>query len=786
MGIEGGGLAGHPLAPDLGGARLLDPVLHDKSAFLSELQRAHEKSRVIPVRAPPRRMTAMGAPGAHYILDDDARARPVSRGLPELTAIRLDTRADGGPVDALVLPSDASHRDHAAGARPDVRLGPGGSGGGAAALRYRQATYGAGPGAHQPRALDARAPLVARSDPQRTHQHRPSHQDVTRQPRRAFGGAFPRTNDAASRDIVFPDPTAARYRARRPSSAVRGAGKPQRSRGPDAVGGRRVEHFPRAERVDAHSGTAHSSPWPRPPTPERAEAKRFGDGDGDGDAATAPSRAGRPRGKNVGPGPGPASRRGKPPAAEKRRRYAALRASLTEALTRVKTSIDAEAVDILESAVSAGRAAGTDAAPWIATPLADAEAVLRERARERARAALIAAVTRNTPSETMLADALALGLREDDPAALAMAACVNRARREAAERAARDADGRRGADGEREDGDGDRRTAPSPGASSPSPGTRVLDGELEVVRVVGEGAYGVVMRCRDVASGETRAVKEFKINADDPDVEEVRRTSAREVSVLRALNHPNVVRHLGDFEWKEKLYVVMEYVPRTLLELLDDVDGAGLPKEDVRSYVRQLCVAVAFVHASGYVYRDIKPENMLITEDKTLKLCDFGFARRVEGTKGEVLTDYVATRWYRAPELLLGQPYAAADGAVTRTGYGKPVDMWAIGCLMGELTDGEPLFPGDSDVDQLRLLQACLGRLTPGQMMAFSVNPHNAGVSFEGLPDEPEGLARRYEGKMNEVELDFMGRLLEMNPKARMTGEECCRHPYVADAPRSR
>ena len=314
----------------------------------------------------------------------------------------------------------------------------------------------------------------------------------------------------------------------------------------------------------------------------------------------------------------------------------------------------------------------------------------------------------------------------------------------------------------------------------------MLNGELEVVRVVGEGAYGVVMRCRDVASGETRAVKEFKINADDPDVEEVRRTSAREVSVLRALNHPNVVRHLGDFEWKEKLYVVMEYVPRTLLELLDDVDGAGLPKEDVRSYVRQLCVAVAFVHASGYVYRDIKPENMLITEDKTLKLCDFGFARRVEGTKGEVLTDYVATRWYRAPELLLGQPYAAADGAVTRTGYGKPVDMWAIGCLMGELTDGEPLFPGDSDVDQLRLLQACLGRLTPGQMMAFSVNPHNAGVSFEGLPDEPEGLARRYEGKMNEVELDFMGRLLEMNPKARMTGEECCRHPYVADAPRSR
>ena len=772
-------------------------MLQDKSAFLSELQRAHEKSRVIPVRAPPRRMTAMGAPGAHYILDDGARARPVSRGLPELTAVRLDTRAGGAPVDARVLPSDASHRDLAAGARPDVRLGPGGSGGGAAALRYRQATYCAGPGAPEPRALDSRAPLVARSDApavggaaapdrQRTHHHHPSHAP---QPHRAFGGSFPRKNAAASRDIVFPDPTVARHRARRPSSAVRGAGKPQRSRGPDAVGQRRVEHFPRAAPgTGTGTGTGtypREEPWPRPPTPDRAEAER----PGDGDAATAPSRAGRramtrvsgkpPRdvGPGTGTGTGPPPRRGKPPTAEERRRYVALRASLTEALSRVGSLSDSEAVEVLESVVSAGRAAGTDAAPWIATSLADAEAAAdAARARSNARAALIAAVTGNKPSETMLADALALGLREDDPAALAMAACVNRARREAAERAAR----------------ADAGTAPSPSPSRgddvsvSSPSLRVLNGELEVLQVVGEGAYGVVMRCRDVASGETRAVKEFKINADDPDVEEVRRTSAREVSVLRALNHPNVVRHLGDFEWGEKLYVVMEYVPRTLLEMLDDTEGAGLPKEDVRSYVHQLCVAVAFVHASGYVYRDIKPENMLITEDKTLKLCDFGFARRVEGTKGEILTDYVATRWYRAPELLLGQPYAAADGAVTRTGYGKPVDMWAIGCLMGELTDGEPLFPGDSDVDQLRLLQACLGRLTPGQMMAFSVNPHNAGVSFEGLPDEPEGLARRYEGKMTEVELDFMGRLLEINPKTRMTGEECCRHPYFADAPRAR
>ena len=195
------------------------------------------------------------------------------------------------------------------------------------------------------------------------------------------------------------------------------------------------------------------------------------------------------------------------------------------------------------------------------------------------------------------------------------------------------------------------------------------------------------------------------------------------------------------------------------------------------------------MHAAGYVYRDIKPENLLVDDSKRLKLCDFGFARRIDvadargNSRGkDPLTDYVATRWYRAPELLLGQPYAGADGATTRTGYGQPVDMWAVGCLMGELTDGEPLFPGDSDVDQLRLLQRCLGRLTPGQMMAFSLNPNNAGVTFDDLRDaEPEGLDARYAGKMSTLELDFCGRLLTMNPKERITGEECLRHPYLAE-----
>jgi len=95
-------------------------------------------------------------------------------------------------------------------------------------------------------------------------------------------------------------------------------------------------------------------------------------------------------------------------------------------------------------------------------------------------------------------------------------------------------------------------------------------------------------------------------------------------------------------------------------------------------------------------------------DDRTLKLCDFGFARTIDNTTQQQLTDYVATRWYRWPELLLGW-----------TRYGKPVDMWAIGCIMGEIIDGQPLFPGETEIDQLFIIQKVLGRLSDEQLNMF-------------------------------------------------------------------
>ncbi|CAI9599196.1 unnamed protein product [Staurois parvus] len=150
---------------------------------------------------------------------------------------------------------------------------------------------------------------------------------------------------------------------------------------------------------------------------------------------------------------------------------------------------------------------------------------------------------------------------------------------------------------------------------------------------------------------------------------------------------------------------------------------------------------------------DIKPENILVSHSGVVKLCDFGFARTL-AAPGEVYTDYVATRWYRAPELLVGD-----------IKYGKAVDIWAIGCLVTEMLTGEPLFPGDSDIDQLYHIIKCQGNLTPRLQDLFYKNPLFAGVTLPEIK-EIEPLERRYP-KLSSVILDLAKNCLHIDPDKR-------------------
>ena len=287
-----------------------------------------------------------------------------------------------------------------------------------------------------------------------------------------------------------------------------------------------------------------------------------------------------------------------------------------------------------------------------------------------------------------------------------------------------------------------------------------MQNKYEVLGVVGEGAYGIVYKCKNKETGKYVAIKKFK----EVDDELVKKTMKRELKMLQRLHHPNVVEFQDAFRRKGNLFLVFEFVDKNLLELLQEHPN-GLDPNLIRHLIYQLCKSIKYLHDQNIIHRDIKPENLLITDKMESKLCDFGFARLVSETN-EKLTDYVATRWYRAPELLLSQG-----------NYGKEVDYWAIGCIMGELVDGNPLFPGENELDQLHCIQKVLGNLTDKQEEMFYSNPLFNGKNLLNV-SKPETLEKRYLGKFSKKAISFMKGLLAIDPKKRLNGNTVFKHAY--------
>ncbi|KAM6273558.1 cyclin-dependent kinase-like 1 isoform 2-T2 [Porphyrio hochstetteri] len=258
---------------------------------------------------------------------------------------------------------------------------------------------------------------------------------------------------------------------------------------------------------------------------------------------------------------------------------------------------------------------------------------------------------------------------------------------------------------------------------------------------VGEGSYGVVFKCRNKDTGQIVAIKKFLESEEDPVIKKI---ALREIRMLKQLKHPNLVNLLEVFRRKRRLHLVFEYCDHTVLHELDK-HPRGVPEHLVKSITWQTLQAVNFCHKHNCIHRDVKPENILITKHSVIKLCDFGFARILTGPS-DYYTDYVATRWYRSPELLVGD-----------TQYGPPVDVWAIGCVFAELLSGVPLWPGKSDMDQLYLIRRTLGDLIPRHQQVFSTNQFFSGAR---IPD-PESMG-----------------CLRMDPAERQTCEQLLQHPY--------
>jgi len=283
--------------------------------------------------------------------------------------------------------------------------------------------------------------------------------------------------------------------------------------------------------------------------------------------------------------------------------------------------------------------------------------------------------------------------------------------------------------------------------------------QYEKMGKLGQGTYGTVYFARDKQTNEYVAMKKLLINSDE---EGIPSTAIREISLLKELSdHPNIVRLKDVLYVDKKLYLIFEYLDQDLRQYLDSVKGL-LESTEIKSYMYQLLKGILYCHSNRVLHRDLKPQNLLLDRYGRLKLCDFNLSR-LYGISTRPFTQEVVTLWYRAPEILLGQ-----------TLYSTPVDMWSVGCIFAEMVSKLPLFPGDSEIDQLYRMFRTLG--TPNETIWAGVSqlPHyqatfpqfNAQSLSKLFPRlEPEGI-------------DLLEKMLQYEPSKRISAKSALNHPY--------
>ena len=291
---------------------------------------------------------------------------------------------------------------------------------------------------------------------------------------------------------------------------------------------------------------------------------------------------------------------------------------------------------------------------------------------------------------------------------------------------------------------------------------------------IGQGAYGVVFKAIDKKTKEQVALKKL-FGAFQDEVDSQR--TFREVMLLQELNgHDNIIRLLNVIKAENDLdlYLVFDYMEADLFNVI----RANILQDIHKKFIiYQILKAIKFIHSADIIHRDLKPSNIFINSDCHIKLGDFGLARTLGHNPHiqNMVTEYVATRWYRAPEMIL-----AAQK------YGKPIDMWSVGCILYELLVGTPLLPGKSTKEMMKMMFGVTGFPDRKEYNEVKNECKIQHIDYDDLLQEKikkkKNILQMVSGYTHdEVAIDLLLKLLVFNPKKRLTAEEALEHPYVAD-----
>jgi len=296
-----------------------------------------------------------------------------------------------------------------------------------------------------------------------------------------------------------------------------------------------------------------------------------------------------------------------------------------------------------------------------------------------------------------------------------------------------------------------------------------LQRKYQITRELGQGAYGIVCAAKNIQTGQEVAIKKVTKIFDKPILA---KRALRELKLLVHFNgHENITSiidmDIANTEDYNEIYLGEELMEADLHQIIRSEQP--LTDAHYQYFIYQVCRGLKYIHSANVLHRDLKPGNLLVNADCELKICDFGLARGFSDSpeaNAGFMTEYVATRWYRAPEIMLSFKC-----------YTKAIDMWSVGCILAELLGGKPLFKGRDYVDQLNQILSILG--TPDDETLTRIGSERALRYIRSLPKTQKIPFSELYPNANPLALDLLEKLLKFDPAERITVEEALAHPYL-------